>query len=535
MDALQLYIDDNNDLWIFFSDDYSSHIGGPYLYCFDSKTMGFKKEVRLFSDKGTPVTSPFDPQFVSHDRQGNFILATALAYLTKVNLQGRKIYRKRLMGYSLPWTTRNRKHKRPYFVRDIQRNGDHEFGERSISSLQMMSAAYSKSRDLLFIGQGCHCCFNDVIVYNSAGKHLYHFPAPMGPEAMVARDGLLYLADSFFSLVHVYSYEGEWLRSFDILFQDTFQCVARDDEQARHVWRDDFQHELVEADCIVSLCGVGEDKLAVGMEKGLIRLLNHDGELIADIHPPSPGLYPTSMAADSSENLFVYYTRGNNFNKPIGLYRYGADGKNRGPLLRGELGIFRPKQKHLEKIITVDPTTVFDEFDLTDNQIPRDKMSVEEVRHLEKCIIDYLEKISLEDPIAAYDYFDLADIHIRRKKLSQDTIRLLERSMELKPDLWIALAYLGLSLKELGELERAIDCMEKAMEHMDCSVMATALIEFYYRKHDRDKVLRYFKKMEAAEDDFDIEFYSSELTNDQIEQFLGPLVKRNKSNNLVSS
>lgn len=73
------------------------------------------------------------------------------------------------------------------------------------------------------------------------------------------------------------------------------------------------------------------------------------------------------------------------------------------------------------------------------------------------------------------------------------------------------------------------------MEHIDCGVMATAVIEYYYRKSNREKVCRYFKVMEAAEEDFDIEFYSSELTNDQIEQFLGSLVKRNKSDNLLSS
>ena len=495
MDALRLYMDDSNDLWINFSDDHSSHIGGPYLYCLDSKTMRFKKDVRLFSDRGNPLTSVFEPQFVSQDQKGNFILATDLAYLAKVNSQGRRLYRKRFMHYDFNWTTRNRKRKRPYFVRDIQKQGDHEhkrFGQGSTSSLYMLSVAYSKSRDLLFVGQGCHCCSSDVIVYNGAGKYLYHFPTPMGPEAIVARDGLLYLADSNFTLVHVYTYEGKWLRSFDVLFRDRFQGVNQDDEQARLVWRDDFQHELVDADCIVSMCGIGEDKLAVGLEKGLIRLLNHDGELIADILPPAPGLYPNSMDADSSDNLFVYYTGDGYFNKPKGLYRYGADGKNRGPLLRGELGIFQPKQKDLEKRIA-------------------------------------------EDRAGAHDYFDLADIRIRRKKLSQETIRLLEKSLELKPDLWIALAYLGLSLKELGEIERAVACMEKAMEHIDCGVMATALIEFYYRKSNKEKVWRYFKVMEAGEDDFDIEFYSSELTNDQIEQLLGSLVKRNKSNNLVSS
>jgi hypothetical protein len=65
--------------------------------------------------------------------------------------------------------------------------------------------------------------------------------------------------------------------------------------------------------------------------------------------------------------------------------------------------------------------------------------------------------------------------------------------------------------------------------------MATALMEYYYRKHDKEKVWQYFQRMEALEDDVDVEFYSEELTNEQIEQMLGALVKRNKCNNLVSN
>ena len=196
--------------------------------------------------------------------------------------------------------------------------------------------------------------------------------------------------------------------------------------------------------------------------------------------------------ADASENLFVYYTGDRYFNKPRGLYRYGADGKVKGPLFGGELGIFKPSQKALEKKIA-------------------------------------------EDRADACDYFNLADILIRRKKPLRETISLLEKSLELKPDLWIALAYLGLSLKELGEIETAVNCMERAMEHMGCSNMATALIEFYYRTNNREKVWQYFQRMEALEDDVDIHFYSDDLTNEQIEQMLGALVKRNKSNNLVSN
>ena len=496
MDALRLYIDDNNDLWIFFSDDYSSHIGGPFLYCFDSRTLKFKKDVRLYNDNGTPVASPFDPLFASHDQQGNFILATDLAYLTKVDAQGSRIYRKRLMGYQFQWTARNQKRKRPYFVRDIQKQGDHEhkgYENNSVSSLYMLSMAYSKSRDLIFVGQGCRCDPNDVIVYNGDGKYLYHFEAPAGPSAMVARDGLLYLADHYHSFVHVYTYEGQWVRSFDMLLKDRFHGLYYlEDGQLKRRW--DFEEQYVAEDkfYIVSMCALGEYELAIGMEGGLVRVLNDKGHLICDIQPPKEGLYPISMAGDSSANHFVYYTYDGFFNKPHGLYRYGIDGKIRGPLFKGELGMFTPKEKDLE-------------------------MHIAAVR------------------ADAYDYFQMADIQIRRKKLSQETIRLLEKSLDIKPDLWIAWAYLGLSLKELGEIERAIACMETAMEHMNCSVMATALIEFYYRQRNKEKVWHYFKKMEAGDDDFDIEFYSSEITNDEIEQFLGPLVKRNEVKNLVSN
>ncbi len=500
MDALRLYIDDSDNLWLFFADS-SSHIGGPFLYCLDSKTLKLKKNVRLYSDKGTPSTSPYEPLFVSHDQNGNFILATNQAYLTKVDQQGKPLYRKRLMEYVLTWINSGEKRKRPYFVRDMRKYGDDDEKRKSsgkwhgnsTSSLLMMSAAYSRSCDLLFVGQGCQCCSNDVLVYNGDGKYLYHIASPVGPEAIVARNGLLYLGDSFNSLVHVCTYDGQWLRSLDILFRDCFEGIHYgEDGQAYHKWKNDKQPEFDKDNHIASICSMGVDKLAVGLHKGLIRVLNKDGKLLYDIEPPRSGLYPNSMAADSSENLFVYYTTSQWFEKPIGLYCYGVDRKVKGPLLKGKLGVLTPVEKNLGMKIA-------------------------------------------EDRADAYDYFQLADIHIYRKKLSQETIRLLEKSLKLKPNLWIAQAYLGLSFLELGEKERAIQCMETAMEHMNCSVMATALIEYYYRQGDREKVWQYFQMMEATDDDFDIESYSYELTKDQIEQLLGPLVKRNKSDNLVSN
>ena len=70
---------------------------------------------------------------------------------------------------------------------------------------------------------------------------------------------------------------------------------------------------------------------------------------------------------------------------------------------------------------------------------------------------------------------------------------------------------------------------------MGCSVMATALIEYYCRLGDREKVWHYFQRMEEEEGEVDINFYSEELTNDQLETFLGPLVKRNSDDCLISN
>jgi len=495
--SLVIYSGNGNDLWVFFADN-SSEIGGPFLYCFGGKSLRLKESVRLFSDRGRPVTSPYDPLFVARDQQGNFILATELGYLTKVDRQGNKIYRRRLMGYDCRWTTRWKPRKKPYFVRDIDRQGDHcrksgDYFGKAAGSLHMLGAAYSKSSDLVFIGQGCQCCNNDVIVYSGDGKYLRHFEAPAGPSAMVARDGLLYLADHYFCFIHVYTYEGRWLRSIDALgrnrqeglFYLTDGCPGR---------KMDYDEKYATADenCIVSMCSLGEDKLAIGMEGGLVRIIDGDGRLLFDIEPPRPGLYPNSMTGDSQENLFVYYTGDAHYRKPAGLYCYDAKGEIRGPYFRGELGLFSPMERELKKRIA-------------------------------------------NGQADACDYFQLPDIQIRREKLTHETILLLEKSVELKPDLWIALAYLGIYLKALGETEQAVICMEKAMAHMDCSVMATALVEYYYRLGDREKVWHYFQRMEEGEGEVHIDFYSEELTNEHLEAFLGPLVKRNRNDYLISN
>ncbi|HNQ38070.1 MAG TPA: hypothetical protein PKJ58_08925, partial [Prolixibacteraceae bacterium] len=89
MDSLLLHIDNaSNDLWVFFSDNGWSTIGGPFLYRFDSQSLKYKGDIRLFNDKGKPVTSRHEPLFVTRDQSRNFILATDLAYLSGVDSRG---------------------------------------------------------------------------------------------------------------------------------------------------------------------------------------------------------------------------------------------------------------------------------------------------------------------------------------------------------------------------------------------------------------------------------------------------------------
>jgi hypothetical protein len=452
--------------------------------------MKFKKDVQLFNDKGTPVTSPFEPLFVSQDQDGNFLLVTDLAYLTKVDQYGQKIYRKRLMEYRNHWFNRSRKRNRPYFVKDIQQYGNYEKKENgtgSVGSLFMLSADYSKTRDLIFVGQHSRCDPNDVIVYNGDGKYLYHWMAPVGPSAISSRDSLLYLADHYQALIHVHTYEGQWLRSYDLLFQDRFQGnYYLKNKLVERYWDHAHRYRVEDKYFIASMYTLGGDKLAIGMEGGLVRVLNREGDHLYDIEALQPGLYPNSMVGDSSENLFVYYTANCLFQNPKGLYRYGADGKVRGPLFKGEMGIFSPKEKDLKKRIS-------------------------------------------KDHASAYDYFQLADFQIRRDKLSEATIRLLENSLERKPDLWIAMAYLGLSLMKLRDTERAVKSMEVSIQHLSCGVMATELMAYYLKKEDKEKVLQYFMVIEKFEGVVDVEFYTDKLTTEDLEQFLGKEVKRTNS------
>ena len=105
----------------------------------------------------------------------------------------------------------------------------------------------------------------------------------------------------------------------------------------------------------------------------------------------------------------------------------------------------------------------------------------------------------------------------------------MENSLERQPDLWIAMAYLGVSLMKLGDTERAVKSMEEAIRHLSCGVMATELMAYYLRKENKKKVLQYFKHIEQVEGVVDVGFYTDKVTTEDLEEFLGQEVKRSNS------
>ena len=63
-----LYIDGNEDLWVFFEDE-NSYISGPFLYCFDRQDFKFKKHIRLFTSAGRQLID-YSPFFADRIQKG---------------------------------------------------------------------------------------------------------------------------------------------------------------------------------------------------------------------------------------------------------------------------------------------------------------------------------------------------------------------------------------------------------------------------------------------------------------------------------
>ena len=86
MNDPRLYIDGNDDLWVFFEDENYPYIDGPFLYCFED--FKFKKYVTLFTSRARQLID-FSPLSVGQDSKGSFILGSELGHLAKIDQTGR--------------------------------------------------------------------------------------------------------------------------------------------------------------------------------------------------------------------------------------------------------------------------------------------------------------------------------------------------------------------------------------------------------------------------------------------------------------
>ena len=110
----RLYIDGNDDLWVFFEHENFPYIDGPFLYCFEN--FNFKKQIRLFTSAGRQLID-FSPLFTGQDSKGNFILGSDLGNLAKVSQTGRQMFHKVLMEHR--FGRKERTH--PYFVKNVEK------------------------------------------------------------------------------------------------------------------------------------------------------------------------------------------------------------------------------------------------------------------------------------------------------------------------------------------------------------------------------------------------------------------------------
>ena len=345
----------------------------------------------------------------------------------------------------------------------------------------VLKESMAVTENLIFIGQGCRCCPNDILVLNENGKLLYHFPFPAGPQSLCTRDGNLYLADYYHNFIHVTDFKGNWIKSFDILGRSRRLegYYTLEDGLLERAWGavPDSLDEEDKDYYMNTMCTIGSTDLAVAMNDGNILIFGEHGEVKRKIESPGGTKFPVSIAADSSEVIYVGYKDKEHSGNFVGIYRI-REGEVSGPFLSGDLGIFESRE------------------------------------------------ICLRDRIAtsganAFDYFDLADIQLRKDNLSLETVEYLRKAISLKPDFWLAVAYLGLTLNKVGDVSEGVALMEEAFPQILCPVIAAEILIYYYLAGNKEKVMVYYQAMEEIDGEVDMEFYSDKITTEEIKRFLG--------------
>ena len=82
------------------------------------------------------------------------------------------------------------------------------------------------------------------------------------------------------------------------------------------------------------------------------------------------------------------------------------------------------------------------------------------------------------------------------------------------------MAYLGLTLNKTGNVSEGVATMEEAFPKILCPVMAAKILIHYYRAGDKEKVLSYYRSLEAIDGEVDMEFYSEKVSTEAVKRFL---------------
>ena len=110
---------------------------------------------------------------------------------------------------------------------------------------------------------------------------------------------------------------------------------------------------------------------------------------------------------------------------------------------------------------------------------------------------------------------------MRKDNLSRETVEYLRKAVSLKPDFWLAVAYLGLTLNRMGDVSEGVAFMEKAFPKILCSVLAAEILIHYYRAGNKEKAMSYYRALEKIDGEVEMEFYSEKISTEEIKRFLG--------------
>jgi tetratricopeptide (TPR) repeat protein len=148
--------------------------------------------------------------------------------------------------------------------------------------------------------------------------------------------------------------------------------------------------------------------------------------------------------------------------------------------------------------------------------------------HLDVAAREFQEIIRL-DPHNAEARASLGAIAFNQGNYA-DALKQFQQSLQLKPELWNAQAFLGMSEKRLGKLDEAKADLEKGFPHLQQEKLrmqaGSDLIDVYYTSGDLDKAAAVLKVLESLHpEDPDTLYIAYRLHSEQAAHALATLVK----------